>query len=148
MPYPKLNLPAVRLRAMRRDGSEYVWDPLRRCWLLLTPEEWVRRHVVGYLTDGMGIEAVNIIQEHPVMVEGMPQRADIVVNGAGQEPVLLVECKAPDVKIDSFVLDQAVRYNNVVGARYVMLTNGLSHYCYATYDGTKYYPLDSLPDLT
>lgn len=145
--YPKLNLPPVKLRADRRDGADYVWDAIRGCWLLLTPEEWVRRHVLGWLTGELGIRPVDVVQEFPVLVEGMPQRADIVVAAAGQKPVMIVECKAPDVKIDAAVLDQAVRYNNVVKARYVMLTNGLKHYFYATYDGRQYDPLDSVPDL-
>lgn len=145
--YPKLNFPPVRLRAARRDGADYVWDAGRGCWLLLTPEEWVRRHVLGWLADGGAIDPVNILQEYPVSVEGMPQRADVVVMGRGGAPAILVECKSPDVVIDASVLDQAVRYNNVVKARYIMLTNGLKHYCYVTYDGISYSSLDSLPDM-
>lgn len=147
MSYPKLNFPAVRLRAMKKDGTDYVWDSMRGCWLLLTPEEWVRRHVLGYLTEHVGVDTVNIVQEYPVSVEGMPQRADAVVMGCGGKPLMLVECKASDVGIGAPVLDQAMRYNNVVGARYLMLTNGMKHYFYVTYDGIKYTPLDSVPDL-
>lgn len=145
--YPKLNFPPVRLRAMKKDGANYVWDTMRGCWLLLTPEEWVRRHVLGYLTEHLGVEAAAIVQEYPAVVGGMPQRADIVVMGEGARSVMLVECKAPSVAIDSPVLDQAVRYNSTVGARYLMLTNGLKHYFYVTYDGRGYHPLDSVPDL-
>ena len=145
--YPQLNFPAVKLRAERRNGQVFVWDALRGCWLLLTPEEWVRRHVVEYLRDGWNIPAVNIIQEYPVSVEGMPQRADIVVVNNDQKPVMLVECKAPEIKITSGVLDQAVRYNNVIGARYILITNGLKHYSYCSYDGVKYIRMDSFPEL-
>jgi hypothetical protein len=116
-------------------------------WLLLTPEEWVRRHVVEWLTGTKGVVETDVVQEFPVLVEGMPQRADIVVHDGGGERVLLVECKAPGVKIDAAVLDQAVRYNAVVRARHLMLTNGLSHYFYTTYDGTTYVPLDSVPEI-
>jgi len=146
--YPKLNFPPVKLRASRRDGADYVWDSVRGCWLLLTPEEWVRRHVLGWLAEDRGIDTINILQEYPVSVEGMPQRADIVVAGYNGSPAMLVECKSPDVAIDGSVLDQAVRYNNVVKARYIMLTNGLKHYCYVTYNGIDYSPLDSFPDLS
>lgn len=93
--YPALNLPPVRLRAAHRHGEERVWDGLRGCWLLLTPEEWVRRHVIGWLSDCIGIPAVNIIQEYPLSLGGTRQRADIVVTGRGQQAVMLVECKAP-----------------------------------------------------
>lgn len=146
--YPKLNLPPVKLRAAKRDGADYVWDPMRGCWLLLTPEEWVRRHVVDWLVRYIGVEPVNIMQEYPVLVESMPQRADAVVNDRNQKPLMLIECKAAGVKIDAAVLDQAIRYNNVVGAAYLMLTNGLKHYFYVTYDGRSYSPLESLPDLS
>lgn len=145
--YPKLNFPPVKLRASRRHGADYVWDSVRGCWLLLTPEEWVRRHALGWLTGDRGIDSINIIQEYPVSVEGIHQRADIVVTGHGGNPALLVECKSPGIAMDSSVLDQAVRYNNVVKARYIMLTNGLKHYCYVTYNGKDYSALDSPPDL-
>ncbi len=147
MDYPKLTLPPVKLRASRKDGGTYVWDGLRGCWLLLTPEEWVRRHVIGYLTGEAGVPPANVAQEYPVGIEGMSQRADIVVTGSGGRPLMLVECKCADIRIDGGVLDQAVRYNSVVGARYIMLTNGLTHYFYATYDGVHYSPLDKVPDL-
>ena len=145
--YPALNLPPVRLRAAHRHGEERVWDGLRGCWLLLTPEEWVRRHVIGWLSDCIGIPAVNIIQEYQLSLGGTRQRADIVVTGRGQQAVMLVECKAADVAIDQCVLDQAVRYNSVVRARYIMLTNGLRHYFFATGDGTDYERLGTVPDL-
>lgn len=145
--YPKLNLPPVKLRASRHEGIDHVWDELRGCWLVLTPEEWVRRHVIGWLLSEQGVEPAVIMQEYPVSIEGMAQRADIVVADNLQRPLLLVECKCVDVRIDGLVLDQAVRYNKVVGARYIMLTNGLRHYFYATYDGTSYVPLKEVPSL-
>ena len=145
--YPALNLPPVRLRAAHRHGEERVWDGLRGCWLLLTPEEWVRRRVIGWLSDCIGIPAVNIIQEYPLSLGGTRQRADIVVTGRGQQAVMLVECKAADIAIDQCVLDQAVRYNSVVRARYIMLTNGLRHYFFAAGDGTDYERLGTVPDL-
>lgn len=88
-----------------------------------------------------------MVEEYPVCVEGMPQRADIVVMGGDNKPLMLVECKAPAVGLDASVLDQAVRYNNIVGARYIMLTNGMAHYCYVTYNGVDYSALDSFPVL-
>lgn len=147
--FPELNLPNIRLRASRRGGNDYVWDALRGCWLLLTPEEWVRRHVIGWLTStDMGVSEVNIIQEFPVALGGALQRADIVVAAEDGKFSLLVECKAANIELDSCVLDQAIRYNSIVGARYIMLTNGLLHYFYATSDGTDYTRLDSIPDLS
>ena len=123
---PKLKFPAIRLRAKHADnGRTLVWDAQRGEWLVLTPEEWVRRHVIGYLTTHCGIMPTSIAQEYPVAINGMAQRADIVVIGRDGRPQLLVECKAADIKLDSAVFEQAARYNAIVGARYIMLTNGL-----------------------
>lgn len=132
---------------MRRDAADYVWDGMRGCWLLLTPEEWVRRHVMQWLERERGIPAVNLLQEYSVPLGGACQRADIVITASGGAPLMLVECKAADVPIEASVLEQAVRYNGVVGARYIMLTNGIKHYFYVTWNGCDYSRLDSLPDL-
>lgn len=129
-PYPKLNFPPVKLRASRRGGRTLVWDDLRGAWLVLTPEEWVRRHLIAYLETACGAARHRIVQEYPVAMNGAPQRADVVVVDDTARPLILCECKAPDVPVDRHVLAQAVRYNSVVGARYIVLTNGRAHYCY------------------
>lgn len=133
--YPKLNLPPVRLRAERRGADIYVWDDIRGRFLFLTPEEWVRRHVLAFLISQMGADKYCLSQEYPVTLGGMSQRADIVWISSGR-PFMLVECKAPGVAIDGAVFAQAVRYNSVVGAKYVMLSNGLDTRVYQkTQDG-------------
>lgn len=110
---------------------------------MLTPEEWVRRHVLAFLVEAMKVPMAAISQEHPVDVSGVTQRADIVVfDGAGQV-AMVVECKAPEVAITQATLAQAFRYNVVLGAHYVMLTNGLAHYIYEVSEGT-YTPLKQL----
>lgn len=120
---------------------------MRGRWLVLTPEEWVRRHVLALLCEQCGIDAINIVQEHPVEINGTRQRADIVVTGRDGRPSMLVECKAPDVAICEATLAQAFRYNAVLGARYVMLTNGLDHYLYEVSADGKYLPLKEFPKL-
>lgn len=144
---PKLNFPAIRLRARRRGAAVEVWDPLRGLYLVLTPEEWVRQHLIGYLTTHCGVPAGRIVEEYAVTLNGQPQRADVVVVGDRGEAVLLAECKAPGVALGSRTLAQAVRYNSVVGARYVVLTNGLRHYCCEHRDG-DYVRLGGFPDLS
>lgn len=144
--YPKLNFPAIRLRAQRVRDDIYVWDALRQKFLLLTPEEWVRRHAIEYLVSSCNVEPHSIVQEYQVNLNGTAQRADIVVVGRDCQPSILVECKAPEVKIDKAVLDQAMRYNAVVKARYVVLTNGLKHYCYERTD-EDYRPMAEFPRL-
>ena len=107
----------------------------------------MRRHVIEYLINWCGVELQRVITEYPVMLNGQPQRADIVVVGCDAKPLLLVECKAADVDIDQGVLDQAVRYNSVVGARFLMLTNGLKTFCLESLGEGRYAKLTSLPKL-
>jgi hypothetical protein len=144
MSLPKLNFPPCALRVTRRGADDYVWDPLRGQWLRCTPEEWVRRHTIGWLTGSQGVTAQYIVQEYPVDICGMAQRADIVVMDADMRPRILVECKAPGVALDEAVLRQAVRYNSVVGARYIMLTNGLTHFFWKMDEKTGYTKVPSL----
>lgn len=145
--YPKLTFPAVVLPRRKRDGKTYIPDRVRGGYLLLTPEEWVRRHVIEYLVGWCGVEIQRLVTEYPVELNGQPQRADIVVVGCDGKPQMLVECKAADVEMSQEVLNQAVRYNSVVGARYIMLTNGLRTFCYEAINKGEYRKLDTLPQL-
>lgn len=130
MQHPRLNLPPIKLKARRSGETLSVWDGLRKQYIVLTPEEWVRQHIVGYLTDHKEIPSTQIAMEYPVELNGQRQRADIVVLNRLGEPYILIECKAPEVKISQTTLDQAVRYNSVLKARYIMLTNGMTHHLY------------------
>lgn len=106
------------------DGGLEVWAPQRGLWLRLTPEEEVRRRVVRHLVERLRVPATHIVEEYPVMLNGQPQRADIVVVDRDMKAWLVVECKAPEVAITQSVIDQVVRYNSVIGARQVVVTNG------------------------
>ncbi len=124
-----------------------MWDELRGQWLVLTPEEWVRRHLIHFLITVCGAQPLRIVQEYPVSLNGQAQRADVVVVDDTAQPLLVAECKAPEVAISRQTYEQALRYNTVLGARYVVLTNGLKHYCYElTTDG--YRTLDQFPILS
>ena len=143
---PKLNFPPINLRATRDKGRVMVFDNIRRMYVVLTPEEWVRRHLVDYLITHCHAPQLSIVEEYPVYINSTAQRADVVVMDNNAHPLALVECKAPDVKIDSAVFEQATRYNAVVKARYIILTNGMEHYCYEFSD-ERYLPLNSFPHL-
>lgn len=145
-PLPELNFPAIRLRARRRAEAVEVWDELRSMYLVLTPEEWVRRHLIAYLVSHCGVQPKRIVQEYPVALNGQPQRADVVVVGDDAAPLLLAECKGPDIPVDKKTFSQAVRYNSVLGARYLVLTNGRVHYCYEFREG-RYCRLADFPNL-
>ncbi len=146
--FPRLNFPAIELKSRRNseDGSISVWVATRRCYLLLTPEEWVRRHCVAYLTTHCSVAAQQICEEYPVKIGGQPQRADIVVMDKECRPTILVECKASSVEIDQEVFAQAVRYNSILGAKYVVLTNGLKHFCFELCEG-QYRQIQEFPHL-
>lgn len=138
----KLIFPDIAPRIKVDEDGKFIWDSLRQKWLVLTPEEWVRRHAVGWLVAVKGIPALRISQEYPVNVNGQRQRADIVVVDECAKPHILVECKAADVALDDEVLRQALRYNAVVGARYVVITNGLRLFCFEHNQG-QYRPVKS-----
>ncbi len=146
--YPKLNFPSINIRAQRQNNSDtlLVWSAPRCCYLVLTPEEWVRRHLVEYLINSYGVSPTQIIEEFPVSLNGQPQRADVVVV-QGNKPIILVECKSPDIKLSRDTLSQAVRYNSVVGARYIILTNGVKHLCFEKSHEGDYTPLNSFPKI-
>lgn len=141
-----LNFPKIKLRARVNGVAIEVWDDLRRMWLVLTPEERVRRYLIAYLVSECNAPAHRIVQEYPVRLNGQQQRADVVVVDDGGRPLLLAECKAPEVPVDRSVMAQAVRYNSVLGARYVVVTNGMCHFCYEFSDG-KYIPLENFPQF-
>ena len=126
---PQINFPAIDLNLKTVDGQTVVWDSLRGKYLLLTPKERVRRHAIAFLVSHCGVLPQSIAQEYPVTINGTAQRADIVVMGTDLRPVILVECKAPEIAITEQVWSQAVRYNAVLGARYIILTNGHKHLC-------------------
>ncbi len=141
--WPNLQFPTPALRLRTTGSHTEVWHAGRGQWLVLTPEEWVRRHVVGWL-EGSGIEPQRIIEEYPIPLNGQSQRADVVVVDCQGAPRLLVECKAAEVKLSQATLDQAVRYNSILRAEYVMLTNGQKSHLYH-FDGERYRPYSSLP---
>ena len=131
----KLIFPAISARIKEENGVKHIWDSLRGRWLVLTPEEWVRQHAIAWLVAERHIPELRISQEYPVNINGQRQRADIVVIDECAKPHILVECKAPEVAIDNEVVMQATRYNAVVGARYIVLTNGKKLYCFEHIEG-------------
>lgn len=108
------------------DGQQEVLDPVRRRWVALTPEEWVRQHTIRLLHTRYGYPLELMQVEGSIALNGMSRRCDIVVYRPDGRPMMIVECKAPDVKITQHVCDQACRYNTVLHVPYLLLTNGQS----------------------
>lgn len=147
--YRKLNFPSITLRATRQGCSVSVWDAVRQQYVVLTPEEWVRQHVVAWLMDSYALLPVQIIIEYPVEINGTHQRADVVVVDKSGAPLLVVECKEADIDFSredvlSEVYAQAVRYNATIHAPQIMITNGLRHFCFRTDDFCSYQPTREL----
>ena len=124
-----LNLPPYDFKSRAYNGQHQIYDAIRRKYVILTPEEWVRQHFVNYLTAHKGYPVGLINIEFPVTVNGMLQRADIVAYGRTGNPLLIVECKASTVKLDATTFSQAARYNLTLKANYLVVTNGIKHYC-------------------
>ncbi|MEZ4807522.1 MAG: type I restriction enzyme HsdR N-terminal domain-containing protein [Flavobacteriales bacterium] len=102
---------------------------MRRRWVALTPEEWVRQHFLNHLVHGLQCPLPLLSVERSLVLNGLAKRADIVINDAAGAPVALVECKAPSVPIGQAAFEQAARYNKVFQVPYLFITNGLTHFC-------------------
>lgn len=142
--FPALNLPAYQPGIRSVDGKHQIFDPIRRRFVRLTPEEWVRQHFLDYLTRCCGYPAALTAVERGFRFQGMARRADILIHDRRGRPFLMVECKAPGVPISQSTFDQVSRYNRVVDARFLVVTNGLKHYCW-TIEETSYRFLDGPP---
>lgn len=103
-------------------------DVFRKKWLILTPEEWVRQHVMNYLVNVKGYPAGNIGMEREIELNGTKKRFDILVFDSNKLPLILIECKAPYVDLTKDTLEQALRYNLVLKAKYIMISNGISDF--------------------
>lgn len=126
---PTLNFPPASFETRERETGTEILDTIRRQWVVLTPEEWVRQHAVRYLTEHLGYAPGLTAIEKGFDLNGIPYRADIVVYDRSGSALLAVECKAPDIPLNQKTFDQLGQYNKVIRARYLVVTNGLTHYC-------------------
>lgn len=146
--YPPLNLPPADLRLRNAGPRPEVWDTLRRKWLVLTPEEWVRQHFIRFLTGTHAIDPFRIVQEQQLTINGFSLRADIVVYDRQGQPQLAVECKAAGVTITQDVFNQVAHYNIQLGVPYLVVTNGLQHYCCEIdHEARNYRFINEIPQL-
>ena len=130
-----------------REGKTFVFDPLRKRFVLLTPEEEVRQKMLYLLVEHLKVPAGLVAVEYSIKVNGLDKRADAVVFGTDGVPLMVVECKSSNNALTQAVLDQALRYYSVLQPRFLLLTNGTSLHCFkAGEQGLQ--PLDHLPDYT
>ncbi|MDF9829536.1 type I restriction enzyme HsdR N-terminal domain-containing protein [Parabacteroides sp. PF5-6] len=147
-----LNLPIFPAKVTERKGKKLIFDLVRRKYVALTPEEWVRQHFVHYLITEKGYPAELVANEVAIKLNQTNKRCDTVVYDRYLTPVVVVEYKSPGIEITDRVFDQIVRYNMVLTVPYLMVSNGLSHYCcQIDYKTQTYSFLEDIPpyeDLT
>lgn len=125
----QLNFPGYEFK-LRKSGEGFqILDEFRKKWIALTPEEWVRQHTLRWIVKEKLYPAGLIAVEKSILINGVEQRFDAVVFNRESEPSVIIECKAPEVKITEEVFDQIARYNMKVMAPLLLITNGLTHYC-------------------
>jgi hypothetical protein len=143
----KLNFPVYSFRFKNSENKVAIFDEIRKKFILLTPEEWVRQHTIQFLLNENQYPKSYINVEKLIKINDLSKRYDVVVFHPNGEIFLLIECKAPEVPISQNTFDQIARYNLVLKAKYLMVTNGLNHYfCKMDFENEKYIFLKEFPE--
>lgn len=124
-----LNLPTHNHQIIKSPEGDKIFDPLRRKYIILTPEEWVRQNFTAYLINELKFPASLMANEVSIKLNNTARRCDTIVYGSKGEPLVIIEYKAPTINISQKTFDQIVRYNMVLKAKYLVVSNGLTHYC-------------------
>lgn len=142
-----LNLPVYTPKVVEKEGKHFIFDPVRNKYVALTPEEWVRQHFVNYLISNKGYRKELIANEVQVKLNNTSKRCDTVVYNRFLTPLIIVEYKAPAINITSTVFDQIVRYNMALHVKYLIVSNGLRHFCCKIdYEKQTYIFLENIPE--
>ena len=144
----KLNLPEYQFRMrVNTSGKDEVFDEFRKKFVILTPEEWVRQNFIKYLKEEKKYPSMLIAIEKGIKVNSMQKRFDAVIYNRNGKPVMLIEFKSSEVKINQQVMEQISRYNLSLNVNYLIISNGLSHYCcYVDKKSGHIEFLDEIPD--
>jgi len=142
----KLNLPSYPFRIKSNEKHHLIFDEIRKKYIVLTPEEWVRQHFVRFLIDVKKYPISLITIEKQLTINNLKKRSDILVFNSDGSPNIIVECKAPKVKITQATFDQIARYNLKLEAKHLIVTNGLHHYfCTLDHKNENYIFLKDIP---
>ena len=143
----ELNLPEYDINVTERDGRRMILDFLRRKYVALTPEEWVRQHFVHFLVEQKGYPKGLLANETELRIGDKRMRCDTVLYNKVMQPRMIIEYKAPDIQIQQKTFDQIAVYNLLLHADYLVVSNGLQHYCcQMDYDRRTYRFLTEIPD--
>ena len=144
---PLLDFPRPTLVARKGEKHDEVLCLVRKKWVALEPEEWVRQHLIYHLSENLGYPMGLMAVEHTLILNDVAKRADLVCFNKDRNPVLLAECKAPSIALSQKTLDQAARYNLVLKVPTLLLTNGLKYYAVATDPTKPIAVLGSIPEF-
>lgn len=143
----KLNLPNYNFRLKSSEKHTFIFDEFRKKNIVLTPEEWVRQHFVKYLVEEKKYPVSLIAIEKQLTINNLKKRTDILIFGTDGLPNIIVECKAPHIKINQDTFDQIARYNLKLNANFLIVTNGLEHYyCQLDLKNESYIFLKDIPN--
>ncbi|WP_118194142.1 type I restriction enzyme HsdR N-terminal domain-containing protein [Albibacterium indicum] len=144
-----LNLPPYPFRLKQEDGKVFIFDELRKRYLLVTPEEWVRQHWIQYLINQKRYPKTLIQCEGGLKLNELQKRTDLLIFNRTGEKILIAEFKAPSVKITQEAFDQIARYNLIHRVPLLVVSNGLQHYyCHIDFERKSYQYIEDLPDFT
>ena len=145
----KLNLPSYNFTIRKNNNNYEIFDSIRKQYVSLSPEEWVRQNFIRFLVEEKKYPEMLIAVEKSIKLNRMIRRPDIVIYDKTTKAKLIVECKAPSVKITQNTVDQIVRYNMTLKVDYLVVTNGLNHYCIQiNYKENKYSFINEVPDFS
>ena len=145
----KLNLPSYNFKIRKNNNNYEIFDSIRKQYVSLSPEEWVRQNFIRFLVEEKKYPEMLIAVEKSIKLNRMIRRPDIVIYDKTTKAKLIVECKAPSVKITQNTVDQIVRYNMTLKVDYLVVTNGLNHYCIQiNYKENKYSFINEVPDFS
>lgn len=142
---PRLNLPHHDQRLKREDGKQYIFCQVRKKFLVLTPEEWVRQNLISFLNIDLGYPVSLMKIEREVKGGQRGKRADLIIYNTSGKPQLLVECKAPNEKLGKQTFFQLGRYNRFVNAALLLISNGMQHFCCRVTEDNEFKFLDEIP---
>lgn len=143
----RLNLPQYEIKIVRREGKAAILDILRRKYVSLTPEEWVRQHFIHFLTEHKGYPGTLLANEVELMCGQKRLRCDSVLYDRTARPRMIIEYKAPTVQLTQKVFDQISSYNMLLKVDYLIVSNGMRHYCCKMdYENHRYVFLKDIPE--
>ena len=142
----KLNLPSFQFKLKSSENKQLIFDVIRKKYVVLTPEEWVRQNLIHFLIKEKNYPISLISCEKQLLVNKLKKRFDLLIYGPNGTPILIIECKSPKVKISQDTFDQIARYNMELKSEFLVVSNGIIHYsCKVNHEDQSYIFLEEIP---